>query len=84
MASLIDIASNRRHSDSFQDLFLPRDIELIESIPLSSIQAEDKLVWPFSPSGSYSVKSGYNFLYESQSFDTNEYQPKNNKLWKNV
>ena len=57
---------------------------MIESIPLITIPTEDKLIWPFTPSNSYSIKSGYSFLYKSQSFDTNEYHPQNNKMWKKV
>ena len=34
--------------------------------------------------GSYTVKSGYRFLYKSRSLDNNEYQPEDNTLWKKV
>jgi len=43
---------------------------------------EDKLFWLFNQSGLYTVKSGYRFLYKSQSCDDQEYQPEINDLWK--
>ena len=67
-----------------QLLFSPRDVDLIQSIPLSGKPAEDVLVWPFFPMGSYIVKSGYRFLYKSRSLDNNEYQLEDNTLWKKI
>ena len=84
VASLIDSDSNRWHSESLRNLFMQRDVELIESIPLSSIPTEDSLIWPFTPTGIYLVKSGYNFLVKNNSFNNNEYHPESNKLWKKV
>lgn len=43
-------------------LFLPHEVLLIQSIPLSQRPVEDKFVWPFNQSGAYNVKSGYKFL----------------------
>ena len=37
---------------------------MIKAIPLSSSSQVDTLIWPFNPSGQYSVKSGYKFLQE--------------------
>lgn len=53
VASLIDIGPNSWHLKVLQNFFLPRDVQLIESIPLSSIPTEDKLIWPFTPIGTY-------------------------------
>ena len=44
VASLIDTSSNSWHLEVLRNLFLPRDVQLIESIPLSSIPTEDKLI----------------------------------------
>ncbi|XP_050251841.1 uncharacterized protein LOC126698562 [Quercus robur] len=81
--ALIKPGTNEWNSKLLQQLFSTRDI-LIESIPLSSMQVEDKLFWPFTPSGSYTVKSGYRFLYKAQSLDNNDYQHEDNGLWKRV
>ena len=81
VASSIDTGSNSWHSEVLRNLFLPRDVQLIESIPLSSIPAEDKLIWPFTFIGTYSVKSRYYFLNKTNSFNNNEYHPESNKLW---
>ena len=35
---------------------------MIKSIPLYFTSVEDKLVWPFTALGEYTVKSSYNFL----------------------
>ena len=39
----------------------------MKEIPLSSNYVEDKLVWPHTTNGVYSVKSGYNFLAKERS-----------------
>lgn len=54
------------------------------SIPLSSIPMADKLVWPYSLTGVYTVKSRYQFLCRSQSFEDNNHQPVETNLWKKV
>lgn len=40
---------------------------MIMSIPLCRSYVEDKLVWPFTPSSTYSVKTGYRFLAKENS-----------------
>ena len=60
---LIKSGTNEWNSLLLQQLFCARDIALIESIPLCSSKVDDTLIWPFTPSGSYTVKSGYRFLY---------------------
>ena len=60
------------------------DVELIQSIPLCGKPVDDALVWPYNPTGSYSVKSGYRFLYKARCLDSGEYHPDDNKLWKKV
>ena len=67
VSALIKPGTNEWNSKLLQQLFSARDI-LIESIPLSSVQVEDRLFWPFTPSGSYTIKSGYRFLYKAQKF----------------
>ena len=40
-------------------LFLPYEVDIIQSIPLSSRLLEDKLVWAESPNGKFSIHSAY-------------------------
>ena len=76
--------SKEWNQEALQALFVPRDISLIQSIPLASIPTNDKLFWPFTPSSAYIVKSGYRFLYNAQSLDNGDYQLESNGLWKQV
>ena len=46
-------------------VFNVQEAEIIKSIPLSSTTQPDALIWPFTPFGTYSVKSGYRFLLEN-------------------
>lgn len=82
VASLLDHSNQGWKQDSLNLLFSPRDKELINSIPLCGKPMEDVLMWPFTPSGSYTVKSGYRFLYNSRSLDNGDYQLDDNRLWK--
>ena len=82
---LIKRGTNEWNSLLLQQLFCARDIALIESIPLCSSKVNDTLIWPFTPSGSYIVKSGYRFLYKAQLMDNNDYMPEdNNGVWKRL
>ena len=84
MASLLDFSNQGWRHNTLSLLFSPRDKELIQSIPLCGKPVEDALVWPYTPTGSYTTKSSYRFLYKSRSLDNGEYHPDDNKLWKKV
>ena len=45
-----------------ETLFYPCEVEVIRRIYVSSLCHEDYLMWPWSPDGSYSVKSAYQML----------------------
>ncbi|KAJ8428778.1 hypothetical protein Cgig2_014386 [Carnegiea gigantea] len=47
-----------------KELFLPCDAELILTIPLYDSWLEDKLVWHFTMSGEFSMRSAYHVLLE--------------------
>lgn len=80
---LINPVTRRWRDEVIDHVFNAQEAEAIKSIPLSSTNQTDVLVWPFTPSGNYSVKSGYRFLFE------NYVQPQRidhdsafwNKLW---
>lgn len=84
MSSLINPITNQWDSDLLQACFLARDISLIKSIPLSSNRIEDTLFWPFTPSGVYTVKSGYRFLYNNLRMDEVDYQLEETTLRKKI
>ena len=67
VAVLINESTRSWRSDVIDHVFELAEAAIIKGIPLSSFSQEDKLIWPFTPSGQYTVKSGYRFLYESSS-----------------
>nr|POE65505.1 hypothetical protein CFP56_47103 [Quercus suber] len=60
--TLIDQQSRTWDLEIIKGYFNPLEVDLILKIPLSSNYVEDKLVWPHTANGVYSVKSGYNFI----------------------
>ena len=64
MATLINESTRSWQSDVIDHVFEPAEATIIKGIPLCSFSQKDKLIWPFTPSVQYSVKSGYCFLYE--------------------
>ena len=61
-------------------VFNQADAEVIKSIPLSSSSQADLLTWPFTPSGQYTVKSGYRFLQENA--ENSHAQAPDSAFWK--
>lgn len=59
MDSLIIPGSRTWNSQAIRALVDPQDAKIIESIPLSRINMEDKDGWHFTNNGKYTVKSGY-------------------------
>ena len=45
-----------------ENLFLPHEAKMIKSIPISLVDCEDKIFWPLTANGEYSVKTGYRLL----------------------
>lgn len=67
VSDLINPVPRKWEEHLLQGLFIPQEVELIKSIPLCHAFIEDKLKWPFTPTGQYIVKSGYNFLAKKNS-----------------
>ena len=59
---LIDPVSKQWDEGLLQGLFSFQEVELIMSIPLRRTYIDDKLIWPYTSSGNYTVKSGIIFL----------------------
>ena len=57
--SLINLESRTWNLEAIRALVDPHDAQIIESIPLSRHQMDDRNGWHFTNNGKYSVKSGY-------------------------
>ena len=64
MAALINEYTRSWRTDVIEHVFEPVEATVIKGIPLCSFSQRDKLIWPFTPSGQYTVKLGYCFLDE--------------------
>ena len=51
------------------NLFLPHEAKMIKSIPISLVECEDKIFWPLTANGEYSVKTGYRLLSHLEASD---------------
>ena len=67
VADLIDPESRQWDLNLLQGLFNPTKANLIKSIPLCNAAMEDKVIWPHTPSGQYTVQSGYRYLMRENS-----------------
>jgi hypothetical protein len=67
--SLINWDSMCWNLDLIRQLFFPRDVELITSIPLSRRCPCDLLIWSATRQSIFTVKSAYNMLLVQQSRD---------------
>ncbi|CAL1413360.1 unnamed protein product [Linum trigynum] len=62
VSELICPFSRSWNVDLLTSLFLPESVSLILSIPLLLQASPDKLIWHHSPTGEYTVKTGYHVL----------------------
>ena len=62
MDVLINEDSRTWNEQIIDGLFVPEEAALVKKIPLSRHLVDDKLLWLWTQSGTYSCKSGYRFL----------------------
>ncbi|KAK9984201.1 hypothetical protein SO802_033726 [Lithocarpus litseifolius] len=62
VSDLINPITRTWDSNLVHGLLSPEEAALVLSIPLSHTPVEDKIIWPFTPSGKYFVNSGSKFL----------------------
>jgi len=62
VSDLINPSTRTRDANLVHGLLSPEEAALVLSIPLSCTPVEDKIIWPFTPSGNYTVNSGSKFL----------------------
>ena len=85
VSELINLATHKWDKNLLHGLFTPHKVELIASIPLCLNKVEDVVVWPFTPSGCYTVKSGSKFLAAELSRNQQPSPaPNDNGLWKMI
>nr|POE55048.1 putative ribonuclease h protein [Quercus suber] len=68
------------------NIFLPSDASRIKAIPLSLANCDDCVFWPRNPNGTFSVKSGYKLLMESEWDDlpTTSDPSRSKKVWNGI
>lgn len=84
VSSLINPLTRSWDVDLLQALFKPEEAQLIRGIPLGNALASDRVIWPHTQSGVYTVKSGYYLLCQTRNSlndDTDNPTPPR-KLWK--
>jgi hypothetical protein len=59
---LIDSTRMCWDTDKLEQVFLPKDVEIIKQIPLSTRQLRDRLIWTGREKGIFTVKSAYHLL----------------------
>ncbi|KAJ8420194.1 hypothetical protein Cgig2_023774 [Carnegiea gigantea] len=59
--------SGRWHVEFIRNIFLPCDAEVILDLPLSDSWPGDKLIWHFTQTGEFFVRSAYHMLINQQS-----------------
>jgi len=59
---LIDYASSTWREDLIRDTFISYDAELILSLPLCDQWPHDKLIWHYTATAVFSVKSAYHLI----------------------
>ena len=85
VSAFIDPITKKWDSYLLNGLFTPQEAKLILSIPLCQNAVEDTVVWPFTPSGNYTVKSSTRFLTADQAITQRE-EPEqtSNEVWKSI
>ena len=66
VCELINRATHEWIMDKLNNWFLPEDREAIMSIPLSTNDTSDRLIWAKNKSGKFTVKSAYALALEEQ------------------
>lgn len=70
VGDLIDRDLGEWRVDMVDSIFLPIDVDVIKSIPLSTDWPPDRLTWHYSVTGSFTVKSAYYLIQEVKNGNT--------------
>ena len=84
VSSLINAQTQNWDVDLLQALFKPEEVQLIQGISLGDVSTRDRLIWPHTQFGTYTVKSGYNLLSKEKenSNPLNNNLAPSQKVWK--
>ena len=85
VSKLINLITRTWDTNLVHGLLSPKEAALVLSIPLSRTPMEDKIIWPFTPSGKYTVNSGSKFLAKINSMvDFAGTSQQQNEVWKQI
>ena len=85
MCELIDPESTQWKAQVIDALFLPHEAECIKSILLSIQPSNDRIVWPESANGLFTVRSAYKLamkLSGPTNYGSNSNESPTKKFWK--
>lgn len=83
VVDLIDPRVKQWDSDFLHGLFYPQEVSLIKSIPIYNANIKDKLIWPYTSSGQYTVQLSYRVLAKENAINPpNENLNPSNEVWK--
>ena len=81
---LIDEATHRWNHSVIEGVFIPEEAKLINSIPLPT-KGGGQTFWPFTQIGTYTSKSGYQFLKSEEEASNSATQSMEDKeLWHGI
>ena len=85
--NLIDPTTRSWQVPMIDHVFLPHEVEIIKSLPLSNSVVQDIQIWAYINTGEYSVKSAYKMI-QTQQLRSSHVQSSNhsqsNKIWKAI
>ena len=85
VSNLINPSTRTWDANLVNGLFSPEEAAMVLRIPLSHTPVEDKIIWPFTSSGSYTVNSGSKFLAKLNSIFVLAGNPQQqNEVWKQI
>lgn len=90
MKQLLNQNSEGWNEDLLKSLFYEEKVQAILAIPVRLMGAKDRLVWPYSSNGQYTVSSGYKVAKMKKQQQKEEEGPSSKRtkdekmLWKKV
>ena len=87
LSDLIDTGTTRWKTEVIDSLFIPHEVELIKSIPLSATLPADKIVWAETTNGNFTVRSAYKLqvsLFKYTTYETTSDGSLLRKFWKKI